>query len=345
MSAQAQVSAGTPVDHAWKYVFIGEPAGCFTIENTVEISAPLYVGGDFCLKNTASHVGPLLDVAGTVQTEGLATVGTITSPVPVVHVAGGCRHTQLVPFVELCGSAQRVWASSFASSPPTVTKPPVDLDSWYANAKPGPGRYCTSGSFPGGSSAFDNDTTRNASGTTVNLLTESSYDCTVLDAGSVVGRIAWTYGDPGTLTVQGVVFFDGEILLDTNVQALYTGRGAIYASGRIVFDGTTRVCVTASCSGGWDPNASVIAFVSGSTDSGAIELKNQAKVQAAAYAVGGFRIANSAAFSGPVVADRATATNSGLLGGWVPFTLPVTGLPSSTVAPFHVDVVPSSWRS
>jgi hypothetical protein len=45
-----------------------------------------------------------------------------------------------------------------------------------------------------------------------------------------------------------------------------------------------------------------------------------------------------------VVAASATATNSGLLGGWVPFTLPVTGLPSSAGALFQVDVVPSSWR-
>ena len=345
VSAQAQVSGGAPIGDAWNYVFIDNPVGCFTIENTVEISAALYVGGDFCLRNSAAHIGLLLDVAGTVQTEGLAAVGTSTTPVPLVRVAGGCRNSTSGPFVAPCGSAQRVWTSSFTSVPPAITKPPVDLDTWYASSKPGPGRYCTSGSFPGGSSSFDNDTMRNASGPTINLLPVLSYDCTVLEGGSVVGRIAWIYGDPGVLTVQGVVYFDGEILLDTNVHAVYAGRGAIYASGRIVFDGTTSICAVASCSGAWDPNASVIVFVSGSTDDAAIELKNQARVQAAAYAVGGFRIANSAAFSGPLIADRATATNSGLLGNWVPFALPVTGIPSTGEQAFQVTLIPSSWRS
>ena len=99
-----------------------------------------------------------------------------------------------------------------------LEKPPVDLPYWYENAKPGPRQACTTQT--GSSPAFDNDDVMNRSLTSpVNLTPALAYDCVVKDGqGNVVGRIAWTPGSPGTLTIAGTIFFDGNIEFQNSVE-------------------------------------------------------------------------------------------------------------------------------
>ena len=53
----------------------------------------------------------------------------------------------------------------------------------------------------------------------VNLTPALAYDCQVKDAqGNLLGRLAWTPGSPGTLTIAGTIFFDGNIAFSNSVE-------------------------------------------------------------------------------------------------------------------------------
>ena len=148
---------------------------------------------------------------------------------------------------------------------PDFVKPPVDLPYWYSNAKPGPKQACTSQS--GTPPAFDNDATMNRSlPTAVDLTPALAYDCQVKDAeGNLLGRIAWTPGNPGTLTIAGTLFFDGNISFNNSASAVYVGRATLYAAGTISINNSSKLCGVAGCNANWDPTVNLLAFVAGSS--------------------------------------------------------------------------------
>ena len=328
-------------NEAWNYVYSDSEALCLLPQNTVVIYAPLYVRGDLCIKNSASYRGPELNVRGTVQTDDSATVGTSASPVPLVRIEDGCRYTSSGLFVTACGPTHKVWATTFNNNPPELTKPVIDLPAAYLSARPGPNGYCTSGFFPGGPSSFDNDTTRNGSGPAVDIMPSTAYDCTVTEFGDTAGRIAWTPGNPGTLVVEGVIFFDGELMMTDSRSAIYSGEGVIYVSKKIKIANSRQLCAVSACDpGSWDPNTTFLVLISGATDVPAIEMDNDAKFQGGIYAVGGFRLQNSATMQGPVIADVVDVQNNGFANSWPPLTGVFDGLPTTGTLEPTVELLP-----
>ncbi len=338
ITAQFDVTSGASMagNEAWNYVFSNTTATCFQTQNDFDIYAPLYVQGNMCMANDGDFLGPLLDVRGTVQLSNSADVGSVSSPVPQVHVAGGCRLGSSGIFVTPCTAAQRVWTSSFTSSPPLLTKPAIDSTYWRANAKPGPSQYCTSGSFPGGSGSF---TTLG----TVPLTPASSYDCTVTQGPSTVGRIAWDNATK-VLTIAGVVYFDGNIEFNGNFNGTYSGSGVIYAN-QVAFRNDAKLCALSGCpTTGWDPNTALLVLVARGTAADAVSLSNATKFQGAVYAVGGFRIQNAATMHGPIVAETIDVANGGLVGSWPQLTGLLDGMPANGGSGTSVTFVQGSWR-
>jgi type II secretory pathway pseudopilin PulG/cytoskeletal protein CcmA (bactofilin family) len=339
VTAQFDVSVSTAIvgNEAWNYVFSNTTTTCFRLQNDFDVYAPLYVQGNYCGQNDGDYRGPLLDVRGTVQQSNSADIGSALVPVPQVRVGGGCRLGSSGPFSSPCTSAQRVWASSFSNSPPALTKPVLDAVYWQTNAKPGPSQYCTSGSFPGGAASFT--TPGN-----VLLTPGSSYDCTVTQGSTTVGRIAWN-NTTKALTIQGVVYFTGNLEFDGNFNGTYSGSGVIYANA-VNFRNDAKLCAVPLCpTVGWDPNAALLVLAARSVAANAISLSNATKFQGAVYAVGGFRIQNSATMHGPVIAETVDVQNGGFIGSWPPLTSLLPGMPSNGgSAAASTTYVPGSWR-
>lgn len=330
-------------NEAWNYNYADDTSTCTEVKNSVKIGTPFFVRGNLCLSNTAEIYGSPLKVGGTVTLTNTSHIGTATSRVGEVHVAGGCRIDGGAP-VSPCGDAQRVYAAAPGADTNvgTITKPPIDLAKWYAESRPGPLGNCTQGSFPGG---FDNDTAMNRSlPAKVTLMPASAYDCVFTSGEHTLGRIAWTGGAAGTLTVMGTIFFDGDIEMTGSTKGVYQGRGVIYASGTIEMGNSTELCGVAACDvNAWDPNENLLVFVAGSsTDKVGFRIHNSAKLQGAVYAVGDYQEENYVDMQGPVVANQLYYQNSAETLKWIPIWALVVGTPAETTGT-TVTQVSGSW--
>ena len=341
---------GSGGGNAWNYVYADDTSTCTTLPNNVEIGTPFFVKGDLCMKNTASITAGPLKVGGKVTIENSATIGRASGRISEAHIGGGCKAGSQQTYTSPCGDAQNVFVASPGadSDVGAITKPPVDLAKWYAESRPGPLANCTQGSFPGG---FDNDGVMNRSlPLPVNLMPATPYDCVFRSGNHILGRIAWTGGATGTLSVMGTVFFDGDIILSNNANGVYQGRGVIYASGRIEINGWTTLCGAPGCDvDAWDPNENLIVFVAGALPDAAgvapansFYIRNNAKFQGAVYCVTDFREENSAIMQGPVIARQLYFTNFSSSVKWVPIWAYVMGTPSDT-AGTEVTQVSQSW--
>ena len=346
VSEQFQVN--TNGGGAWQYIY-AQPSGtdCFTISNSVKISEPLFIRGNLCMNNSTQ----ILASAGTVYVTGTitiasgssATVGTAAAPIPNLHVGVGCR-IGTGAIASPCTSAQHVYASSQdTSAPATPTKPSVNMSYWYANAQPGPMHGCTSGTFPGG---FDTgDGVMNTSLTSnVDLMPSSPYNCTVTSGGQTVGQIAWTPGNPGTLTVSGTIFFDGNISMAGSSKGVYSGSGTIYASGTINIAGSTQLCGLVSAGKcdftNWSPNTNMVVLVSGATGTSPdVTLGQSAQFQGGLYASTDFSQGSSVQMQGPVVADNMLIAASSQT-SWPNIASVPAGTPGGT----SIAVVQGTWK-
>lgn len=339
-TGQFQVSA-SPAGGVWDYVYAGTTS-CTVIQNTVVFAAPIYTRGDLCIKNDVQMVGPRVDVMGGIQVENAASVGSSPSDAsdPAVRTTLGCRLGSSGSFQAACAtdSEKQVWRSSFSNSPPDLTRPPLDLAYWKANAKPGPSQYCTSGSFPGGPSAF--------SGTgVIDIMPSSTYDCSVYSGSTLVGRIAWN-DTTKVLNVHGVIYFNGELVVDGTQLGTYDGDAVLYFEKKVNIKNTTQICAVAGCDPTWNPNDDLLVIVSGDSSVPAFEIQNDAKFQGGAYAVGGFKIQNLATMQGPVVADVIDVQNNGFPTSWTSITSLIPGMPSSSSGGAGtVTYIEGSWRN
>src|SRR5205823_4640507 len=147
----------------WNYIYSDAPPGnCMQLSNNALISAPLYVRGDLCLSNNAAVTQnatftslypstPQLQVGGTVTIGNNGYIGTSGSRLNAVQTGAGCGSPAHNP----CTTGDGVWATSYVTTPPTFTKPVIDLATWYDDAAPGPKHACTSST--GSPPAFDNN--------------------------------------------------------------------------------------------------------------------------------------------------------------------------------------------
>ena len=300
----------TTVNQAWNYVYAAS-TGCLNLNNSTIVSEPLYTRGNLCLNSSSKVTGSTVFVEGHIDLNGSGGIGTSAVPISELHVVTGCG-VGGAPYTFPCTAAQKVYVTPGGQSQitPGITKPPLDLAYWYANAKPGPMQACTSGSFPGG---FDTDTTMNRSRANVDLFA-SNYDCTVTIGGVQAGRIAYTSGNPGSFVIDGTVFFDGNIVMNGAQKVLYSGRGTIYASGYIDLQGSQQIC--GAWSGGcdftnWQPATSMLVLVSGSTsDNPSFNTGQSMKFQGGIYAAGNYLQGSSVQIEGPKIADAMTIGGS-----------------------------------
>jgi hypothetical protein len=326
LTSRVQVGGGsataTGENAVWNYIYADSLTTCNLLKNNATINIPLYVRGSLCLENFAKAMGDYVQVGGDVRFNSPNTsIGTALDRVVRARIAGTC-FVSGTPSAS-CASSGRVHAETFDTAPEGLTKPPIELEEWYANAKPGPMHACTSGTL-----AFDNDGTLNRSRSTMDLMPSAAYACEFVQGSSTVGRIAWTPGNPGTLEVTGTVFFDGDIVLDGTDWGVYDGRGTIYASGRIRFSVDAKLCGVAACDGTWNASSDLLALVAGRSGSDAFLIQNQSKFQGAVYVVGEFHEQNSSIVWGPIVADSLKIENSGL-NHPVPIGTLLPGMPSN----------------
>ena len=330
---------GNANNAVWNYVYVDNPTVTTTLGNSVNVNIPLYVRGNLVMQNTAQVSGYALQVGGTLEFRNEAHVGTAGTPIHEAHVGGGCRVGSSGAFVKPCGPTQRVNATISDATPTTFTKPPVDLNGWYYNAKPGPRQSCTVGSFPGG---FDNDAVPNDSRAVVDLTPSTGYDCRVYDAaGALLGQLTWVPGtssSPGTLTVAGTIYFDGSVEFRQYNKAVYSGRATIYAAGDITFANQSMLCGDPQCDADWDPQANLLAFVSGDD----VLVGQQSSFQGAIYAVGDYSEDNNSTFWGPIIADTISLSNS-TTNHYVPIGTLMPGMPATYDEVVTITNEPGSW--
>ena len=292
----------------WEYVFAASPTACMTVRNNALVTTPLYVNGNLCINNDARFTGPKLYVSGTLTMGNTAYVGSAGTPISHATLVGGC--TGGVPNPHPCSTSDRVYATVLTQTPSPLPKPPLDLDKAYATARPGPLANCNSGTgIPGN---FDVDTVRppNRNRPLFDLTPAAGYTCQYRDGtGAIVGELSWTGGSPGTLTVSGSVYFDGDIRHAGT--AIYQGRGTIYASGKITMAIGATLCGIGGCTSAWDTSNNVLLLVAGSsTDAYGIHLSNNSKFQGALYARTGIYVDNNVVQWGPMVADTIYFDNN-----------------------------------
>jgi Tfp pilus assembly protein PilX len=344
-AAMQTVEVGSANNAIWNYIYAEAPSGCTTLSNSVNVNVPIYIKGNLCLQNSAqiSGVNTVLQVGGSVTLQNSAHIGSAGSPLAEVHVAGGCRLNAGM-LHNPCTSADAVYSTMTPDATTTnLEKPPIDLAYWYENSKPGPKQACTTQS--GIPPAFDNDQVMNRSlPSSVDLTPSLAYDCQVRDAqGNLLGRLAWTPGSPGTLTISGTIFFDGNIQFSNLVNAVYVGRATIYASGTVTIKNSTTLCGVVGCNSGWNATQNLLAFVAGSTtDSTSFTIANSSTFQGAVYAVNDYSEENGTTMWGPVIARQVSLANN-TTNHYVPLGTLLSGMPQTSNEAISIVNVSGSW--
>jgi Tfp pilus assembly protein PilX len=345
VTSQIEVLASTvPDNEVWKYVYSDAP-GCTIFQNVVQVSAPIYTRGDLCMKNDAVLSGPAIDTYSGIQLENNARIGASPSDAsdPAVRSRLGCRYGSSGSFDAACSDASyAVYRSSFSNAAPPPNKPPFDATK-RNTAKPGPLHPCTIsiGSVP----SFTSSSTINLMPSPSFLNPNPSYTCQVWSGTNLDGELSWN-SVTKVLKIKGTIWFDGELMLDGNVQATYDGSATIYFLKKATMKDNVRLCaISSSCeTSGWDPNVELLAFVNGASDIPAFELQNEAKFQGAIYTVGGFKLQNNATMHGPVIASALDVQNNGMPASWPQLTSVLNGMPQNSTGNHVIRPVAGSWR-
>ena len=345
ITARARLGTSTHGDAnnaVWNYVYADSLTTCTTLSNSVNINVPFYIRGNLCLQNSSQVSGYSLQVGGYVQLANTSHIGTSGALLNNIHIAGGCSRNGGASYDNPCGPGDQVYGTTVDNQTANLTKPPIDLAGWYVNAQPGPNHGCTSGSFPGG---FDNDTLMNASRGTVVLTTATPYDCQVRDSsGNLIGRLAWTGGTSGTLTIAGTVFIDGSVSLSNSTHVVYQGSGTLYLAGSFTLNNSSTVCGVAACDSTWNSNTNLLCVVAGSVDGSqtSISFGNSSVFQGALYAVNDYAESNSVSTWGPIIARQLYFQNS-TFNHYVPMGTLLPGMPATYDSALSVTYDSGSW--
>jgi hypothetical protein len=345
VSAQAQVTTTTQPDlRPWNYLFVDQPSACITLGNSVTLNVALYVRGNLCLTNNSQINSPAVHLLGNLSVMNSAQIGALASPISEFQASGTCSYGGSVT---TCGPASRVYATTIGTTPPSIAKPLVDLPYWYSNADLGPLNNCTSGSFSGG---FDTNSVLDVSRGSVNLTPAAAYDCRKVVGGVTVAQLKWQPGSPGTLTIKGTIYFDGNLTWSNLNLIQYDGRATIFASGVLTIANRADLCGVPGCDSAWDPNVDLLAFVIGSKTSAtttaptSVTIGNQVVFQGAIYAVNDVTVSNNTTLWGPILARSVSIANSTLIQpSPVPISSYMLGLPAATQTVTSVSPVQGSY--
>ncbi len=251
------------------------------------------------------------------------------------------------------GYGSGVWANTYSSTQIPVSMPTIDT-TWYANAKPGPDFACNNdpkdgtqvSTYPNNSQTgsqpwsdatfvahmFDNDTTRNTSVGTVDPLQlvnnwnqlMNSFDCRYYDSnGNLIGRLAWTYpsggmssSNPGTLTISGTVFMDGNLSFGSSDYAIYKGIGTLYVNGTVSIGNGAKICATpisgSACVGNFDPTQNLLEIVAINAGNAtpAWNMSGAGTYEGIGFTNGVYNAGNGAQMNGVVIANSATMSGA-----------------------------------
>ncbi|MGI9657379.1 MAG: hypothetical protein ACR2OD_00610 [Gaiellaceae bacterium] len=346
VTSQVQVTAGNTPDPnthaAWSTIFVDDWQSCANVDDNAVIEVELYIRGDLCLDDDAfiSHLAGRVQVWGNIDIEDNGQIGTNLEKLPELHVGGGCRNDQgSGNFHTPCTPADSVYPGTFSTSPENITMPPMDLDYWYANAKPGPLYPCNNGtSLPPGVVFDDNPNpispVADESNSTFELTTAAAYDCQYWEGGEMVGRLAWTGGTVGTLTVLGTLFFDGDIHLpqSVGVRADYNGQASLYTSGEIEVELDVWLCGVAACDATWDPDTDLLVLIAdGGGEHEGVDVEKQGKFQGGIFSMTEIDISKDGEFWGSAITRRTEFVQGTVIkqipGGVFPI---LEGMPQTT---------------
>ncbi len=303
--------------NAWNYLFAKNTGGTcdVTLSNSVAVDASMFILGDLCLDNTSSIVKAAapnltgLYVGEHIQFLGTGAIGTVANKIEQAQVGLGCRIGGSGAWTSPCTAATRVNATTILSGTAPGTGPTADFAFWYTNAKPGPTQFCGSGYSGIALTAFESagSTTMNNSAGTFNLTPGSNYTCRYYDvapnATDLLGELSWN-NTTKKLTVRGVIFIDGSVLISNNAVNEYDGLATLYVSGTFTINGSSQLCgaVSAgSCSySAWNPNVDNLGIIANGAGN-SVALANSAYYQGSVYATNTVDVGSSAQFDGPMV--------------------------------------------
>jgi hypothetical protein len=324
LSAQVRITPNytdPKLNDAWNWIFVTSTgAACdVNIPSGFTWNSALYAIGDVCL-NSNSHIigGPIVAKQRLNLLANSTYVGTLTTPISAVHVSQGCKYGNQHqhpdpshPIHPFCSVVDQVYASTLTQTPPEIPIPEVSWDPWYQNASPGPKYPCTytEGTPP----VFDNDTVRNNSVPTVQLMTTTSYRCVVGRLDDPIGELRWDATNRH-LTIKGTIFIDGPVQVANTELNTYDGHATLYTSGAFTLTGGspgTRLCAVASGSNclytnspDWNPNSEMLTVVAGgSMNSGslAVHLGARSEFQGGLFSPYVTELAANARQEGPLV--------------------------------------------
>jgi hypothetical protein len=342
-AASPAPAASQPLSNQlWNYVVATRTGNACdeTLASSVTWSARLYVMGNLCFSSGATvSAGPLV-VRGTANL-GSSTnfIGSAASPVSEAHVGVGCKYSTGATHAP-CSSADHVYATVSDATPPPLAPPTVDWDGWYKNAAPGPKTPCTTqtGTVP----AFDNDTSRNNSlSSVVELTPAASYSCVAGSAAAPVGQLSW---DAATrvLTVKGTVFFDGNVRVGNGLLDTYSGQGVVYASGSFEVTSGTKLCavvVAGDCDfAGWAPATNLLGIVANGNGGGnvfsgySVSVSSSSRFQGAIYATYGISFGSLSKSQGPIIASFVNPCSSMQMPAFPLLSSVPSGLPGQPAA-------------
>ena len=361
------------------------------------ISASFYVSGSLCIaqQNTnvrepdSAHprtlniyIGNKFKVGG----NNSSPIGTSTAPIALATVVQGCLDKNSKAVVcskqgdptknsNQSGYGSGVYAAGYSSTQISIPMPTIDSN-WYTNSKPGPVNGCNNSptdathvsTYPTGYDAasfkaaiFDNNSTRDTSLGTIDPLTvfgTSSWDCRYYDSnGDLKGQLKWTYGNPGTLEINGTVWIDANLGI-TQSYAIIHGRGTMYANGTVAFSGQSKWCELPksgnNCLGNYDPTQNILVLVANNAanvNPGFSMTGNSVTTfEGVAFANGRMNQTGQATLYGPVLASSANMAGNG---NTVTKVNPPPGAPgaeatttttSSGPDTAEWDNVPGSWQ-
>jgi Tfp pilus assembly protein PilX len=372
MSAQVQVNAPNPTNFqvgVWNTVYspFGPTAGCDTsIGQGINISIPVYVGGNLCMgqnavitkpvyvggfltfQNKQGHIGS----SGNGNTINSAHVGSYcqvssgaqVNPCKSEPVGGNNPNTNIwvtgAP-TNLTGVASdfvgiTAPAICWDGTQAACTGPP--LNGWYAVSSPGPTHPCTAAT--GTPPVFDNDASFNDSvPTTFNLTPATSYTCKTAQ-----GELSYN-ASTRVLTIAGTVFIDGNVTASTsgNTPITYTGWGSngnctnngdcqsvLYVSGDFSLT-SEKLCAVLNaqandCNWGTWDPNKKMLIVASNGPTGITVGPSQTSFQGGLYATNTVSTGQSALTEGPLVSGTKTVVLGQQFGGTFP---PITILPLS----------------
>jgi hypothetical protein len=230
-----------------------------------------------------------------------------------------------------------------SGSIPAIAAPSADFANWYEHSLPGPTQDCTTKSAaPNTPPQFDTLTNgayvRDNNNPLQNLTPAYSYTCRVGPAGAPDGELSWD-NSTKTLTVHGVIYFDGSLKVDNNTLNRYVGQGTIYLSGTFYLNG--KLCGGVSGSNcdfsSWDPNSTLLAIIAngiGPTGNSSVPtgdsiyIANGGQFQGALYATANLEYGNNAFSDGPMIGSQIILANNVTTQAFAPIVAP-PGMPGS----------------